>query len=153
MLSGYFQLEGQRQFQNYRTLVRFHSGGSAGLFEWLQAPKQLVEELDEKRMTLELSQRDHWIDLIQSIHQQFYRDRPAPAEIQMWTLLCLEKHTLVQIETGRDEFKQYLGFFQERQLPLIQQLGETRVQSLTTDVKLFYDLLDLEGLDRRLFLV
>lgn len=152
VLSGYFQLEGRRQFDNYRTILRFKTGQVGGLYDWLDTPPELTEEIDEKRTTLELSQREHWIDLIESIHSQFFQDRPSPQEVQFWTLLALEKHTLVQIETGRDEFKQYLDYFQHQQLPLIRRLGEIKVQSYTDDVELFYDLLDLEGLNRELFL-
>lgn len=150
LLSEYFQLEGQRQFENFRSVLMFERGYEPGLFELFSFHHDLFEELSEKKLSLELSQRDHWIDLMSSIHEQFYEGRPSQPEIMLWGLLSLEKHATVQIKTGQEEYKKLLRKVQQQQLPLIGRLGEHVSRNYTKNLDLFYSLLDIDGLSTQL---
>lgn len=150
LLSEYFQLEGRRQFENVRSLQLFERGHSPGLFELLNVHHELFEELSDKKLSLELSQREHWINLMGSIHEQFYQRRPSRAEVMLWTLIALEKHAIVQLKTGQEEFKPLLRQAQHQQLPLVSRLGESTSRQLTRNIDLFYSLLDIEGLTSNL---
>lgn len=150
LLSEYFQLEGRRQFENFRSKLILKKGRSPGLFEMLKLKSDFLDELSEKQLSLELSQREHWINLIKSVHDRFYDLNPARPDIMLWTLISLEKHAIVQVETGRTEYRNLLNHAQEQQLPLIGRLGELRSRQFTRNVDLFYDLLDVDGLSENL---
>lgn len=150
LLSEYFQMEGRRQFESYRSMQLFNQGMTHGLFDMLNLPGEFMQELTDKQLSLELSQRDHWIDLMRSVHDRFFDRGPSRHEIMLWTLLSLEKHSIVQIETGRDEYKNLLQHAQQRQLPLIGRLGEGATRRLTRHMDLFYDLLEVDGLSQNL---
>ncbi len=152
VLSEYFQLEGQRRFGNYRSMQMLAAGRSTPLFEMLGLESDILHDLADKQLTLELSQREHWIDLIKSIHVRFYRQKPDLARIILWSLISLEKHAIVQIETGREEYTRFLRDVQQRQLPLIARLGEQTSSSYATHISLFYQLLNIEGLSKNLIL-
>ena len=109
LLSEYFQLEGRRQFESFRSVLMLKEGRSPGLFDMLKLNSDFLDELSEKQLSLELSQREHWIDLIKSVHDRFYDTTPNRAEIMLWTLICLEKHAIVQIETGQEEYRNLLN--------------------------------------------
>lgn len=150
LLSEYFQLEGRRQFESFRSVLMLKEGRDPGLFDMLKLNSGLLDELSEKQLSLELSQREHWVDLIKSVHDRFYDTTPNRAEIMLWTLICLEKHAIVQIETGQEEYRNLLNHAQEQQLPLIGRLGEARSRQFTRNIDLFYDLLDVDGLSENL---
>jgi len=153
VLSEYFQLEGQRQFEEYRSLVllsRGKQGQASGLFDLVGAPGEVLNELADKQLTLELSQRDHWINLIKSIHEKFYKTSPSKAEIILWSLISLEKHLIVLIGIGKEEYKPFLQEVQRRQLPLISRLGESTSSRFADEISLFYQLLEIEGLSKNL---
>lgn len=149
LLSEYFQMEGRRKFEGYRTL-RSLGGGSAGLFRMLNLPGPFMEELTDKTLSLELAQRDHWINLMRSVHERFFDRRPGRPEVMLWTLVSLEKHAIVEMETGKDEYGQLLRYAQQQQLPLIGRLGERRIRRMTRHLDLFYDLLEVDGLSQNL---
>ncbi len=150
VLSEYFQLEGRRQFENYQSLFFQHPGVSPDLFDLFDYNHQLLEELSDKKLTLELSRRDHWISLMKSIHNRFYEGDPARPEILLWFSICLEKHSILQVETGQEEYRPLMREAQRRQMPLIQKLGEFTVKQLVRDIELFYDLLDIDALTENL---
>ncbi len=150
LLSEYFQLEGRRQFESFRSVLMLKAGRSVGLFDMLQLNNELLQELSEKQLSLELSQRDHWTDLIKSIHNRFYDLKPSRPEIVLWSLISVEKHAIVQVETGKSEYKNLLAHAQQQQVPLISRLGEGRSRQFTRNIDLFYDLLDVEGLTENL---
>lgn len=151
LLSEYFQMEGRRQYENYQSLLAFQQGSQAGLFDLLNMPGLgILKELSEKQLTLELTQREHWINLIQSIHKQFFQNRPDRFKVMLWTLICLEKHAIVQIETGQDEYRSLLRESQQSQLQLIARLGEAYSKRYTRNIDLFYDLLNIDGLSTNL---
>jgi len=153
LLSEYFQLEGKRQFDNYRTMLTLKYGQApTDLYRFAQIPTETVKELSDKQLSLELSQRDHWINLMKSVHERFYDGQPGLPEIEMWTHIGMEKHAIVQLETGQEEYRQLLNISQQRQTQLLAQLGESRAQQLTKNQDLFYKLLDLEGLRKNLIL-
>lgn len=149
LLSEYFQMEGRRKFEGYRTLQSL-GGASAGLFRMLNLPGPFMEELTDRTLSLELAQRDHWINLMRSVHERFFEARPARPEVFLWTLVSLEKHAIVEIETGQDEYGQLLRYAQQQQLPLIGRLGEGRIRRMTRHLDLFYDLLEVDGLSENL---
>ncbi|MFP4686570.1 MAG: hypothetical protein ACLFN5_00505 [bacterium] len=153
VLSEYFQLEGQRQFGNYRSMNLLAGGRPGRLFGMLGLESEMLHELSDKQLTLELSQREHWIDLIKSIHIRFYQGNPGREEIFLWTLISMEKHSIVQIETGREEYRQLLQEVHRHQLPLIAHLGERISSSYATHISLFYQLLNIEGLSKSLILL
>jgi hypothetical protein len=150
LLSEYFQLEGRRQFESFQSVLMLKEGRSPGLFDMLKVNSDLLDELSEKKLSLELSQREHWTNLIKSVHDRFYDLKPARPEIMLWSLISIEKHAIVQIETGKEEYKNLLAHAQEQQLPLIGRLGESRSQQFTRNINLFYDLLDVDGLSENL---
>ena len=153
LLSEYFQLEGKRQFDNYRTLLTLQQGRApSNLFRYLNLPMETLQELSEKELSLELSQRDHWVNLMESIHQQFYDVRPDLREIELWSLIGMEKHSLVELEAGQSEYKHLLRFSQQRQMELLPRLGERRVKQFSRNLDLFYTLLNIEGLNKNLIL-
>lgn len=150
LLSEYFQLEGRRQFENFRSVLMLKEGRAPGLFDMLKLNSEVLDELSEKQLSLELSQREHWIELIKSVHDRFYDLKPNQAEIKLWTLICLEKHAIVQMKTGQEEYRNLLNHAQEQQLPYIGRLGETRSRQFTRNIDLFYDLLGIDGLSENL---
>lgn len=150
VLSEYFQLEGQRQFEKYKSLRMLGGGPSRGLFDSLGLQSGVLNELSDKQLTLQLSQRDHWINLIKSIHENFYDQSPSQPEIMLWALISLEKHAIVLVEIGKKEYKPLLSEAQHRQLPLISRLGETTSSSYGDEISLFYQLLEIEGLSENL---
>lgn len=150
LLSEYFQIEGRRQFETFRSVLMMKQGRSPGLFDMLKLNSELLDDLSEKQLSLELSQRDHWIELIKSVHDRFYDLKPSQPEVMLWTLISLEKHAIVQIETGKEEYKNLLNHAQEQQLHMIGQLGEARSRQFTRNIDLFYDLLDVDGLSENL---
>ncbi len=150
VLSEYFQLEGRRQFETYKTLENPFNRGRIGLFSALNFDFGLLEELAEKQLTLELSCRDHWIELMKSIHRGFYETSPHFYELVFWTSLSLEKHAIVKIAGGKEEYRHLLREMQNRQLPLIPRLDERLVKKLNREIQLFYDLLDVPGLNTSL---
>lgn len=153
LLSEYFQLEGKRQYDNYRTMLTLQYGRAPrDLFQFVNLPRETVEELSDKQLSLELAQRDHWINLMQTVHDQFYDEKPSLPEIEMWTHVSMEKHALVQIETGQEEYRDVLQFSQQRQTQLLAQLGEQRSQRMGNNVDLFYKLLDIDGIQKNLIL-
>ena len=113
----------------------------------------LLQELSDKQLTLELSCRDHWINLIKSIHREFYRGRPNFYELMYWTALALEKHAVVKIETGQDEYRYLLQEMQRRQLTLLGSIPEGRIKQFNQKLQLFYQLLDIPGLNTSLIRV
>lgn len=150
LLSEYFQLEGRRQFESFRSVLMLKQGRSPGLFDMLKLDSELLEDMSEKQLSLELSQREHWTNLIKSVHERFYDRTPSQPEVMLWSLISLEKHAIVQIETGKNEYKNLLNHAQEQQLPLIARLGESRSRQFTRNIDLFYDLLDVDGLSENL---
>lgn len=150
VLSEYFQLEGQRQFDKYRSLQVLSPGSGAGLFSLADMSLDVVKELSDKQLTLELSQREHWVDLIKSIHSRFYELKPTRPEIMLWVMISLEKHAIVQIETGQEEFQPLLQEAEHRQLRLINRLGEPRARQYGENIDLFYKLLEIDGLTENL---
>ncbi len=150
LLSEYFQLEGRRQFESFRSVLMLKEGRSSGLFDMLQLNSEFLDDLSEKQLSLELTQREHWIELIKSVHDRFYDQSPGRAEIMLWTLISLEKHAIVQIETGQEEYRNLLNHAQEQQLPLIGRLGEGQSRQFTRNIALFYDLLNVDGLSQNL---
>ncbi len=150
LLSEYFQMEGRRQFDNYRSMLMFQRGNNPGLFDMLDLPMGRLKELSDKQFSLELTQRDHWIDLMKSIHQRFFESTPSRTEVMLWSLICLEKHAIVQIETGQEEYKDLLRHSQQQQMQLIGRLGELRAKQYTQNIELFYKLLDIDGLSKNL---
>ncbi|MGM0381282.1 MAG: hypothetical protein ACQEP7_04795 [bacterium] len=150
VLSEYFQLEGQRQFEEYQSMKLLGGGQVPGLFDSLGLQSGVLNELSDKQLTLELSQRDHWINLIKSIHEKFYQNNPTRPEILLWALISLEKHAIVLIETGKEEYKTLLQESQRRQLPLISRLGEATSSRFANEISLFYQLLEIEGLSENL---
>lgn len=150
LLSEYFQLEGKRQFENFRSIMMFKTGYEPGLFELLNFQNDVLDDLSEKKLSLELSQREHWINLMSSIHERFFQGKPNRMEIMLWTLISLEKHATVQIKTGQEEYKKLLRHAQNQQLPLIGRLGENTSRQFTDELNLFYTLLDIEGLSNQL---
>ncbi len=149
LLSEYFQMEGRRKFESYRTL-QFMRGGSAGLFQMLNLPGSFMQELTDKTLSLELAQRDHWINLMRSVHERFFEEGPGRPEVMLWTLISLEKHAIVEMETGQDEYGRLLEYAQQQQLPLIARLGEGRIRRMGRHLDLFYDLLEIDGLSQNL---
>ncbi|MFB6346434.1 MAG: hypothetical protein ABEK50_11795, partial [bacterium] len=77
LLSEYFQLEGRRQFENFQSVLMLKQGRNPGLFDMMSLNSELLDELSEKQLSLELSQREHWTDLIGSIHERFYDTSPS----------------------------------------------------------------------------
>ena len=153
VLSEYFQLEGHRQFEEYRSLLMLKQGRRSqgtGLFDLVGVPGEIHDELADKQLTLELSQRDHWINLIKSIHEKFYDQEPSEPEIMLWSLISVEKHLIVLVETGQAEYKPFLQEVQRRQLPLISRLGESTSSRFADEISLFYQLLEIEGLSKNL---
>lgn len=150
LLSEYFQLEGRRHFENFQSVMMLKQGRDPGLFDLLSLNSELLEELSEKQLSLELSQREHWTDLMGSIHERFYDTEPSKSEIMLWTSICLEKHAIVEIETGQEEYRNLLQHAQQQQLALIGQLGEVTSRQFTRNIDLFYDLLDVDGLSKNL---
>ena len=150
LLSEYFQLEGRRHFEKYQSVLMMKQGRSPGLFDMLSLNSDLLDELSEKQLSLELSQREHWTDLMGSIHERFYDTSPSRPEIMLWTAISLEKHAIVEIETGQDEYSNLLQHAQQQQLPLVGQLGEPISRQFTRNIDLFYDLLDVDGLSENL---
>lgn len=150
LLSEYFQLEGQRHFEEYQSILMLKQGRSPGLFDLLSLNSELLDELSEKKLSLELSQREHWTELMGSIHDRFYDSNPSKPEIMLWTSICLEKHAIVEIETGQEEYRNLLQHAQQQQLHLIGRLGESTSRQFTRNIDLFYDLLDVDGLSENL---
>jgi len=150
VLSDYFQLEGHRQFENYRSLNFHLPGGNPDLLGLFNYNHELLEELSDKQLTLELSRREHWVNLMKSIHNRFYDSQPTPGEVLLWFSICLEKHAILQVETGKEEYRPLLREAQRRQLPLIRQLGETTSREMAKNIELFYSLLDLEGITQNI---
>jgi len=153
LLSEYFQLEGKRQYDNYRTMLTLRDGRApADLFQFMNLPMETAKELSDKQLSLELSQRDHWISLMESIHEQFYEEKPALPSIELWSLIGIEKHAIVKLETGQDEFRKILNYSQQRQMQLLTRLGEHRAQEFVDHQDLFYKLLDIDGIRKELIL-
>lgn len=153
LLSEYFQLEGKRQYDNYRTMLTLQYGRAPGdLFQFVNLPRETVEALSDKQLSLELAQRDHWINLIQTVHDRFYDDNPSLPEIEMWTQMAMEKHALVEIETGQEEYRKVLQFAQQRQTQLLAQLGEQVAKQYDKNLDLFYKLLEIDGIQKNLIL-
>lgn len=153
LLSEYFQLEGKRRFENYRTILSLQQGRAPeNLFRYMNLPTETIQELSDKELSLELSQRDHWINLMESIHEQFYDTRPQLPEVELWSLIALEKHALVEMEAGQEEYKDVLHFSQQRQMELLPHLGERRVKEFSRNLDLFYALLNIDGINESLIL-
>ncbi|MFB6355701.1 MAG: hypothetical protein ABEJ65_04220 [bacterium] len=152
LLSEYFMLEGRRQFNQYQNMAALQQGRMPGFFEMMDLPMETEKELSDKQLSLELAQRDHWVGLIETLHERFFDSRPAPPEIEMWALMGLEKHAIVHLETGKEEFEPVLKGSQQRQVQLMTRLGEVRTQQLTRNVELFYKLLDIDGINRSVIL-
>jgi len=150
LLSEYFQMEGRRKFESHRSMRLLGGGSPGGLFHMLNLPGAFMQELTDKKLSLELAQRDHWINLMRSVHERFFGGRPGRAHVLLWTLISLEKHAIVKIETGQEEYGQLLQYAQQQQLPLIGRVGEGDTRRLTRHLDLFYDLLDVDGLSRNL---
>ncbi len=150
VLSEYFQLEGRRQFDNYRSLQVLSPDTKPDLFSMVNLPLDVVKELSDKQLTLELSQREHWIELMKSIHSRFFDRQPSQPEILLWVMISLEKHAIVQLEVGREEYRPLLQEAQHRQVALLGQLGEARAREFGEDINLFYQLLNIDGLSKNL---
>jgi len=153
LLSEYFQLEGKRQFDRYQNVLALQQGRTpSDLFQFMNLPMETLKELGEKELSLELSQREHWINLIESIHDQFYDLRPTLPEVKLWSLISMEKHAIVEMEAGQQQFKKILRYSQQGQMELLNHLGERRVKEFSRNLDLFYTLLNIDGINKSLIL-
>lgn len=153
LLSEYFQLEGKRQFDRYHNVLALKRGRTpSNLFQFMNLPMETLNELGEKELSLELSQREHWINLIESIHNQFYDLHPSLPEVELWSLISMEKHAIVEMEAGQKQFKKVLRYSQQRQMELLSNLGERRVKEFSRNLDLFYSLLNIDGINKSLIL-